>query len=259
MDFIEQMTSDYLLSEYSVIIIDEAHERKINTDLLLGLLSKVVHLRAKASEEERKKASKKPFQNNPLRIVIMSATLRVEDFTKNTKLFPKKVNVINVESRQFPVSVYFNKVTPDNYMEEALKKCKKIHRTLPAGDVLVFLTGEKEIKEFCYRLEIDLAKDEREEEEFEEKEQEKIDKNDNNTKSIKEKRNIFDPDSEEEMMMPENGAKEQKMESFTVNKEIPPEFLIYPLFSKLSMEQQEKIFMKHPENTRLPLNFGIKF
>ena len=84
---------------------------------------------------------------------------------------------------------------------------------------MVFLTGEKEIKEFCYRLEIDLAKDEREEEEFEEKEQEKTD---NNKKSIKVKRNIFDPDSDEEMMMPENGAKEQKMESFNVNKEIPP-------------------------------------
>lgn len=250
---LNEMTSDYLLSEYSVIIIDEAHERKINTDLLLGLLSKVVHLRAKASEEERKRTSKKPFQNNPLRIVIMSATLRVEDFTKNTKLFPKKVNVINVESRQFPVSVYFNKVTPDNYMEEALKKCKKIHRTLPAGDVLVFLTGEKEIKEFCYRLEIDLARDEREEE-MEEKEQGKNEKNsEDNKKNIKERRNIFDPDSEEEMMMPEEGLQEEKtekIENFTVNKEIPPEFLIYPLFSKLSMEQQEKIFRKHPENTR---------
>jgi ATP-dependent RNA helicase DHX37/DHR1 len=44
---LNEMCSDFLLSEYSVIIIDEAHERKINTDLLIGLLSRVINIRAK--------------------------------------------------------------------------------------------------------------------------------------------------------------------------------------------------------------------
>ena len=45
----------------------------------------------------------------PLRLVIMSATLRLEDFTKNTVLFPRGVNVIHIESRQYPVTTYFSK------------------------------------------------------------------------------------------------------------------------------------------------------
>ena len=71
----------------------------------------------------------------------MSATLRIDDFTKNKYLLPQKINVINVQARQFPVNVYFNKATPDDYLDGALKKVIKIHKNLPFGDILVFLTG----------------------------------------------------------------------------------------------------------------------
>jgi ATP-dependent RNA helicase DHX37/DHR1 len=73
-------------------MIDEAHERKINTDLLLGLLSRIINIRLKLS-----------LKNNdvkPLRLVIMSATLRVSEFTENKLLFMnKKVPVIDIETR----------------------------------------------------------------------------------------------------------------------------------------------------------------
>lgn len=83
------MTSDFLLSKYSVIIIDEAHERKTNSDLLLGLLSRIVSIRAQLVL----KRIKQPETNleganiGPLRLIIMSATLRMDEIMENKNLF----------------------------------------------------------------------------------------------------------------------------------------------------------------------------
>uniref|UniRef100_A0A2K5MTE9 DEAH-box helicase 37 n=1 Tax=Cercocebus atys TaxID=9531 RepID=A0A2K5MTE9_CERAT len=124
---------------YKVVIIDEAHERSVYTDILVGLLSRIVTLRAK--------------RNLPLKLLIMSATLRVEDFTQNPRLFAKPPPVIKVESRQFPVTVHFNKRTPlEDYSGECFRKICKIHRMLPAGGILVFLTGQAEVHALCRRL-----------------------------------------------------------------------------------------------------------
>jgi len=60
-----------------VIIIDEAHERKVNIDLLIGVLSRVVIARAKLTDTK------------PLRLIIMSATLRLDDFLNNKLVFPR--------------------------------------------------------------------------------------------------------------------------------------------------------------------------
>lgn len=65
---LNEMNSDFYLKEYSVVVIDEAHERKVNTDILIGLLSKLVLIRYKLSLEGK---------CHPLRLVIMSATMRV--------------------------------------------------------------------------------------------------------------------------------------------------------------------------------------
>jgi ATP-dependent RNA helicase DHX37/DHR1 len=54
----------------------------------------------------------------------MSATLRVEDFVKNSTLFPVSPPVINIDSRQYPVTIHFNKRTPTDYLEEAFKKVR---------------------------------------------------------------------------------------------------------------------------------------
>jgi ATP-dependent RNA helicase DHX37/DHR1 len=74
-----------LLPQYSVVIIDEAHERKVNIDLLIGVLSRVVIARAKLDK--------------PLRLVIMSATLRLDDFLNNKLVFPRAINVIKIQAR----------------------------------------------------------------------------------------------------------------------------------------------------------------
>jgi DEAD/DEAH box helicase len=78
---LQEMKSDFLLRHYSIIILDEAHERNLNTDILIGLLSTLLPLRKQAALEDASN------QLLPLRVVIMSATLRVEDFTTNPRLF----------------------------------------------------------------------------------------------------------------------------------------------------------------------------
>jgi ATP-dependent RNA helicase DHX37/DHR1 len=88
----------------------------------------------------------------------MSATLRVEDFRENKRLFPKELsgapNCINVQTRQFPVSIVYAKETKADYMEASFKKVVKIHENLPHGGILVFLTGKKEIQELNQRLKL---------------------------------------------------------------------------------------------------------
>lgn len=136
---LKEIQKDFLLQHYSVIIIDEAHERSVYTDILIGLLSRIVPLRNK--------------KGLPMKLIIMSATLRVEDFTDNKKLFPSPPPVIKVDARQFPVSVHFNKRTPlEDYTGEIFHKTCKIHRMLPPGGILVFLTGQAEVHTICRRL-----------------------------------------------------------------------------------------------------------
>ena len=65
---LNEMTSDFLLTEYSMIIIDEAHERKINTDLLLGLLSRILNLRTKLALKEREDATTKDRRKRIMKI-----------------------------------------------------------------------------------------------------------------------------------------------------------------------------------------------
>ncbi|XP_034450852.1 probable ATP-dependent RNA helicase DHX37 [Hippoglossus hippoglossus] len=136
---LKEVQKDFLLKRYSVIIIDEAHERSVYTDILIGLLSRIVPLRNK--------------KQMPMKLLVMSATLRVEDFTENLKLFRTPPPVIKVDARQFPVAIHFNKRTPlDDYTGETFQKTCKIHRMLPSGGILVFLTGQAEVNGLCRRL-----------------------------------------------------------------------------------------------------------
>ncbi|TNN66834.1 putative ATP-dependent RNA helicase DHX37 [Liparis tanakae] len=136
---LKEIQKDFLLQRYSVIIIDEAHERSVYTDILIGLLSRIVPLRNK--------------KGLPMKLLVMSATLRVEDFTDNTKMFRTPPPVVKVDARQFPVTIHFNKRTPmDDYTGDVFQKVCKIHRMLPPGGILVFLTGQAEVHGLCRKL-----------------------------------------------------------------------------------------------------------
>ncbi|KAI5865568.1 P-loop containing nucleoside triphosphate hydrolase protein [Durotheca rogersii] len=143
---LREVASDISLRKYSAIIIDEAHERSVNTDILIGMLSRVVKLREEMSAEDSKLA--------PLKLIIMSATLRVDDFIRNRTLFPIPPPVLNVEGRQHSVTIHFSRRTHHDYVDEAFKKIMKGHRKLPPGSFLVFLTGHDEIQRLSKKLKL---------------------------------------------------------------------------------------------------------
>lgn len=82
----------------------------------------------------------------------MSATLRLEDFTINQRLFKVSPPVIKVDARQYPVTVHFNKRTNENYLKEAFNKAVKIHTKLPEGGILIFVTGQQEVNFLVKKL-----------------------------------------------------------------------------------------------------------
>ena len=161
---LRELATDFLLSKYSVIIIDEAHERSVNTDVLIGVLSRVIKLREEmwvqnkegtkvTSHLNRSSRLNSQFGLQPLRLIIMSATLRVSDFAENMTLFPKPPPIIHIAARQHPVTVHFSRRTVPDYVTEAVRKACKIHTRLPAGGILIFLTGQNEITGACRKLE----------------------------------------------------------------------------------------------------------
>jgi len=93
---LKEIENDAFLFRYSVVVIDEAHERSINTDILIGLLSKVIKYRYLMSKNKII-INKKPVK--PLRLIIMSATLRVDEFM-NERIFTPKPKYVKVEARQ---------------------------------------------------------------------------------------------------------------------------------------------------------------
>ncbi|GIL53593.1 hypothetical protein Vafri_9207 [Volvox africanus] len=154
---LRELQMDFLLSGYSVIIVDEAHERALNTDLLLGMLSRVVPMRRRMWRERQEAVARgeRPVGHPvyPLKLIIMSATLRTSDFTENKRLFATPPPVINVPARQYPVTVHFSRRTEMvDYVSTAFRKVTRIHAELPPGGILVFLTGQREVNQLCKKL-----------------------------------------------------------------------------------------------------------
>lgn len=155
---LREVQADFLCKKYTAIVIDEAHERGVNCDILIGLLSRAVQQRRKAFEEAvaaGKFNKDKPIDGQvapPLKLVIMSATLRLCDFTENQQLFPVPPPVLRIDARTFPVTVHFGRRTEEDYIKAAHRSVLKIHKDLPPGTILVFVTGRQEVHRLCRML-----------------------------------------------------------------------------------------------------------
>lgn len=148
---LREISHDFALSKYSAIVLDEAHERSVNTDILIGMLSRIIPLRHDLSKEE-------PNRYKSLKLIIMSATLRVADFLMNARLFKSvKPPIVEAPGRQFPVTEHFARRTQRDYVAEMVLKVSRGHRKLPPGGILVFLTGQDEIQTVAKKLKEELA------------------------------------------------------------------------------------------------------
>lgn len=135
---IREMMNDPLLTSYSVVIVDEVHERSVNTDILMSLLKKIIR--------------KRP----DLKLIISSATLDSDlickYFNQVNEKTVERATVLFVEGRTFPVDVFYLSQPTANYLKEAVQTVIKIHESFPNGDVLVFLTGQEEVEEVTSQL-----------------------------------------------------------------------------------------------------------
>ncbi|KAI0200636.1 P-loop containing nucleoside triphosphate hydrolase protein [Astrocystis sublimbata] len=135
---IREALVDPLLSRYSVVMVDEAHERSISTDILLGLLKKIRRRRPE------------------LRIIISSATLQAEAFLNffsassgiqdpaEGQASPTG-SIVSLKGRTYPIDVLYLESPAEDYVEKVVSTIFDIHTTEPDGDILVFLTGREEI------------------------------------------------------------------------------------------------------------------
>ncbi|XP_053677739.1 pre-mRNA-splicing factor ATP-dependent RNA helicase DHX16 [Anopheles nili] len=117
------------LGSYSVMIIDEAHERTLHTDILFGLVKDIARFRL------------------DLKLLISSATLDAEKFSD----FFDKAPIFRIPGRRYPVDIFYTKAPEADYIDACVVSVLQIHATQPLGDILVFLTGQEEI-EACQEM-----------------------------------------------------------------------------------------------------------
>ncbi|KAI0239919.1 hypothetical protein L0F63_002029 [Massospora cicadina] len=134
---LRELCADPTLAAYDCVVIDEAHERTLDTDILIGLVKVAQQLRS----------------GRPLRVVIMSATLNVEKFSD----FFGGCPIFTIPGRLFEVSVLHHPTRSLDqlkscYVDRALDVALEIHASSPPGDILVFLTGQPEISRAMHQF-----------------------------------------------------------------------------------------------------------
>ncbi|KAI8591110.1 pre-mRNA splicing factor [Geranomyces variabilis] len=113
------------LASYSCLIIDEAHERTLHTDILFGLLKDIARFRP------------------DLKLLISSATMDAEKFS----IYFDDAPSFHIPGRRYPVETYHTAAPEANYLAAAITTIMTIHITQPPGDILLFLTGQDEIEQ----------------------------------------------------------------------------------------------------------------
>lgn len=240
---IREIAQDFVLTKYSVIVIDEAHERSVNTDILIGMLSRIVDL--------RKEMSKANNDIKPLKLVIMSATLMVHAFKDNLNLFRNGAPpVVESEGRQFPVTMHFARRTHRDYVEEAFRKIKRGHQKLPPGAMLVFLTGQSEINVLAKRLKNALLKEDYAQAGPKVRIAARDAPLETEDIEIGEDRIVHDYSSDNNSG-PSSDSDEDEGFNIEEMSNSPHGVLIRPLYSQLPTKEQLRVFEPPPENTRL--------